>query len=72
MKKIELLDVVVLTKSILKEKLQKGAIGTVVELLDEEFFLIEFADKKGVAYAIVPISEKHLMKVVHEPLAMAA
>ncbi len=74
MKKIRLFDVVVLTKTIPEEKLQKGAIGTVVEVLDENegVFLVEFADKNGEAYAILDLSEKQLMKVVREPLAVAA
>ncbi len=67
--KIQLLDVVVLKNAIPEEKLQQGAIGTVVEVLDDALYLVEFADKNGVAYAIVDLPEQLLMKVVQEPMA---
>lgn len=70
--KIQPLDVVVLKQSLPEQKLQLGAIGTVVEALGEGIFLVEFADKNGVAYAIVDLPEHVLMKVVHEPMASPA
>jgi len=65
---LELFDVVVLTEAIPSYNLRKGVLGTIVEILDEEVFLIEFADTKGVSYAIVPIKSSSLMKVYYEPL----
>ena len=65
---LELFDVVVLTEAIPSYNLRKGVLGTIVEILDEEVFLIEFADTKGVTYAIVPIKSSSLMKVYYEPL----
>ncbi len=65
---LELFDVVVLTEAIPSYNLRKGELGTIVEILDEEVFLIEFADTKGVTYAIVPIKSASLMKVYYEPL----
>lgn len=67
--KIQLLDVVVLKKAIPEQKLQEGAIGTVVEFLGEALFLVEFADKNGVPYTIVDLPEQLLIKVIHEPMA---
>jgi len=65
---LELFDVVVLTEAIPSYNLRKGVLGTIVEILYEEVFLIEFADTKGVSYAIVPIKSSSLMKVYYEPL----
>lgn len=65
---LELFDVVVLIEAIPSYNLRKGVSGTIVEILDEEVFLIEFADTKGVTYAIVPIKLSSLMKVYYEPL----
>ncbi|MBU1822384.1 MAG: DUF4926 domain-containing protein [Bacteroidetes bacterium] len=64
---IELLDVVVLTKPIPALGLRKGAIGTVVELLDKDVFLVEFADTNGTAYAMPVLSAAELMKVYYQP-----
>ena len=63
-----LFDVVVLTEAIPSYNLRKGVLGTLVEILGEEVFLIEFADTKGLTYAIVPIKSASLMKVYYEPL----
>jgi Domain of unknown function (DUF4926) len=65
---LELFDVVVLTEAISSHNLRKGELGTIVEILDEEVFLVEFADTKGVTYAIVPLKSSSLMKVYYEPL----
>lgn len=70
--KLSFLDVVVLTRSLTGQYLQKGAIGTIVEMLPKNVFLVEFADKRGVTYAIVDLPASLLMKVVREPLAEAA
>ena len=70
--KLTLLDVVVLTQNLPEHQLQKGAIGTIVELMGEGVFLVEFADKRGITYAMVDLPANLLMKVVREPLAEAA
>ncbi len=64
---IELLDVVVLTEPIPKLGLRKGELGTVVELLGENVFLVEFADTNGVTYAMPTLSATELLKVYYEP-----
>ena len=65
--KIELLDVVVLTNSMPNLRLRKGELGTVVELLDKDVFLVEFADTTGTTYAMTALSAAELMKVYYEP-----
>ncbi len=64
---LELLDVVVLTRPFPNLGLRKGELGTVVELLDENVFLVEFADTSGVTYAMPTLSANELMKVYYEP-----
>ncbi len=70
--KFHLLDVVVLTQNLPEHHLPQGAIGTIVETLKGDVFLVEFADKHGVSYAMVDLPANLLMKVVREPLAEAA
>ncbi len=67
--KIETLDVVVLKKNLPSENLRIGAIGTVLEKFDDDTFLVEFADKRGVAYAMVELKASSLLKVHYEPIA---
>lgn len=65
--KIELLDVVVLTEPVSCLGLRKGELGTVVELLDKDVFLVEFANTNGTTYAMTALSAAELMKVYYEP-----
>jgi hypothetical protein len=64
----EILDVVVLTEALPLLNLRKGELGTIVEVLDEDVFLVEFADSKGVTYAMPVLSANVLMKVFYEPV----
>jgi len=63
---IELLDVVVLTKPMPDLGLRKGALGTVVEVLDKDIFLVEFADTNGITYAMPALAAAELMKVYYQ------
>jgi hypothetical protein len=65
-KRIELLDVVVLREPF--GELPEGAIGTVVEHLEEDVFEIEFSGKDGVSYAFEALSSAKLLKVINEPV----
>lgn len=64
----DILDVVVLTEAIPSLKLRKGELGTIVEILDKGVFLVEFADTKGITYAMIPLKATTLMKVYYEPV----
>ncbi len=68
----ELLDVVVIKKAIEKEGVREGAIGTIVEVFNEEYVLVEFADKHGRTYAMLDLPITDLIKVYYEPAAIAA
>lgn len=65
---MELLDVVVLTQDIESKKLKKGSLGTIIEQLSEDIFMVEFVDTKGITYATSILSSAQLMKVYYEPV----
>ncbi|WP_085938689.1 DUF4926 domain-containing protein [Aromatoleum aromaticum] len=50
----------------------KGQVGTVVEELDADHVLVEFADVNGVAYGIAPMPVGQLMELKHAPAEQAA
>ena len=68
---MKLLDVVVILEDVPDAHLVKGQVGTIVEELDKDVVLVEFADLSGIAYAIEPIAVGKLMELRHTP-AMAA
>ena len=47
--------------------LRRGQIGTVVMTYDGSVFEVEFADKDGKAYAILPIDVNKLMRLRDAP-----
>lgn len=68
MKALSLLDVVVTSTDLPAGKLRKGSLGTVVETFDDESYLVEFADAKGVTYAMPVLTASQLIKVYQEPV----
>ncbi len=66
---IELLDVVALTEDLPERSLQRGQVGTVVELLDEDVFAVEFADNQGRTYATLALKAEQLIVLHYEPTA---
>lgn len=63
------LDAVALLADRPADKLARGQVGTVVEVLDENTALVEFSDDDGRAYAIVPSPVSELMVLRYEPQA---
>lgn len=55
-----MLDVVALLIDLPKEKLVKGQVGTIVDLLDDNLFEVEFSDKNGETIATLPINGSDL------------
>lgn len=51
--------------------LVKGHVGTIVEQLEPDVFLIEFADLNGTTYAVTPVAADQLIKLRHEPTLAA-
>lgn len=68
---IHLLDVVALTEDLPQQKLYRGQVGTVVEILAPNVFEIEFSDDEGQAYAMVALRTDQLM-VLHYQLFESA
>lgn len=68
---MKLLDVVATMEDIPTAHLVKGQVGTIVDQLDGDVVLVEFADLDGVAYAIEAIAVRQLIQLRHTP-AMAA
>lgn len=65
---LKLLDVIVLLTDLPDEKLRKGSLGAIVEVFDDQTYLVEFADLNGVTYALPILSAAQLIKVYQEPI----
>ena len=63
------LDVVALLEPRKAERLERGQVGTVVEVIDPETVLVEFSDDQGRAYAIVPCRNMDLLTLHYVPQA---
>jgi hypothetical protein len=51
MRKIKLLDTVALRRDIAPRSLNRGEVGTVVEILAPDLYEVEFCDDEGQTYA---------------------
>lgn len=67
----KLLDVVALTEDIPDHSLKRGLVGTVVEILPPDAYEVEFVDRDGQTYAMLPLRTDQLLVLAYEP-AMAA
>lgn len=67
---IKLLDVVALLKAKPKEKLMAGQVGTVVEILGQNDFEVEFANKKGQTIALLTLKKEDFL-VLHYEMELA-
>lgn len=64
-----LLDTVALLVERPDAGLERGGVGTVVDVLDGEDLLVEFADDEGRAYAIAPCPTAELLVLRFVPAA---
>ena len=65
--KVKLLDVVALIEDLPERKLERGQVGTVVEVLAPDVYEVEFADNDGRTYAELAVKEEKLMVLHYEP-----
>jgi hypothetical protein len=65
----KLLDVVALAVDLPAERLVRGQVGTVVEMLSEGHAEIEFSDDQGETYALLPLPLDQLIVLHHAPVA---
>ena len=67
---IKLLDVVVLTVDLPDHKLQRGQVGTVVEVLAPNVYEVEFSDDEGQTYAMLALRAEQLTILHYAPVDM--
>lgn len=67
----EMLDVVALTENIPERNLCRGQVGTIVEILEPDVFLVEFSNDEGQAYAMLSLQMEQVM-ALHYQLVKAA
>lgn len=65
----KLLDTVALLKDVPQYKLVVGQVGSVVELLNNNMFLVEFCNNKGETLAMVEVNSKDLLLLHYELIA---
>ncbi len=65
--KVKLLDVVALTEDLPERKLERGQVGTVVEILAPNVYEVEFTDSEGRTYAELAVKEEKLLILHYEP-----
>lgn len=61
MEEIKLLDVIALLEDVPSERLRRGEVGTVVEMLAPEVYEVEFSDDEGRTYAMLPLRREQIM-----------
>jgi hypothetical protein len=66
---IMLLDTVALLEDVPDKGLQRGQVGTVVELLAPGVFEVEFNDNDGQTYAMLPLRAEQLIVLHHQATA---
>jgi len=62
-KQYKLLEVVALAEDLPKHKLVKGQVGTIVEILSDKEYEVEFCNDKGVSYALLPLQAEQLIRL---------
>ena len=67
-REIRELDVVALTEDVTKQGLVSGQVGTVVEVLEDGVFEVEFSDDAGKAYAMTSLKKEQLMVLHYAPV----
>ena len=65
---IKLLDVVALTEDVPDQKLRRGQVGTIVEVLRPGVYEVEFSDNQGRTYAQLALPVRQLMVLHEEPV----
>ena len=58
---IKLLDTVALLSDLPEKRLQRGQVGTVVEVLADGVLEVEFSDDQGHTYALLPLRESQVI-----------
>lgn len=68
-RKIQELEVVALLKDLPERNLIAGQVGTVVEILGEGVFEVDFSDDQGRTYATLALRDEELIVLHYSPVA---
>lgn len=68
MTRIGLLDIVALTQDIPDENVQRGQVGTVVEVFASDAFEVEFINREEYTYAMRTLHTDQIMLLHYEPV----
>lgn len=66
---LNLLDAVALLSHQIELGLVQGQVGTVVELLDDDFVLVEFCDRDGATFSMPTLPISSLLRLSYEQVA---
>ena len=66
-KTIQVFDIVALTEDIPDHGLQRGQVGTVVEILGPNIYEVEFVDNEGRTYAMLSLKSSQLLVLHYQP-----
>lgn len=69
---IQVLDVIALLNDLPDHKLRRGEVGTVVEQLAPDVWLVEFSDNDGEEYAMLELRTDEIMKLYYTPMLTSA
>jgi hypothetical protein len=72
MTELELFSVVALLRDIPDQGLVRGQVGTIVEELAPQVYLVDFCDDEGHSYAIATLRSDDLIRLHHRPLDRVA
>lgn len=72
MSEVALLSTVALLEDLPEKALQRGQVGTVVEVLAPSVYEVEFSDDSGRSYASIAVNGSKLLPLRHEPTHRAA
>lgn len=65
----KILEVVALLEDLKERGLVVGQVGTIVEILDDGVFEVEFCDNDGRAYEILALKADQLLALHYSPVA---
>jgi len=66
-RRLKLLDVVAVLENVPKHGLRRGEVGTLVESLAPDVWLVEFSDNHGEEYAIAELMSEQLIRLHYRP-----
>jgi hypothetical protein len=69
---LDVLSVVAVLRDLPEQRLVRGQVGTIVELVAPGTFLVEFCDEEGRTYALATLRTEELIRLHHRPLEQVA